>query len=68
MQVDEKEDLYVTDPAEQAVVELDRNGKELKRWTQDDSGKKFSRPTGIALDEKDRVLWWSTPISTRSRS
>lgn len=55
--VDERENLYATDPANQAVVELDRNGKELKRWTADDTGRKFSRPTGIALDAKTRVLW-----------
>ena len=57
VQVDARENLYVTDPAEQAVIELDRNGKEIKRWTADDAGKKFSRPTGIALDEKNGVLW-----------
>lgn len=57
LQVDEHENLYATDPPGQAVVELDRNGRQRKRWTEDDSGKKFSRPTGIALDEKNGVLW-----------
>jgi len=57
LDVDEGENIYATDPAGQAVVKLDRNGKELQRWTQDDAGRKFARPTGIALDQKNGVLY-----------
>ena len=51
------ESLYATDPASQSVVRLDRNGRETKRWTADDAGRKFSRPTGVALDAKRGVLY-----------
>ena len=30
--------------------EIDRNGRETKKWTTDMDGKKFLRPRGIAID------------------
>lgn len=57
LQVDAQENIYASDPPGLAVVKLDRNGRELKRWTEDDAGKKFAKPTGLALDEKNRLLW-----------
>ena len=57
LEVDAAENLYASDPAAGAVVQLDRNGRERKRWTQDDTGRRFARPTGLALDEKKRVLY-----------
>ena len=56
---DAQENLYASDPGTQSVLKLDRNGRETKRWTTDDAGKKFSRPTGVALDEKKGVLYVS---------
>jgi DNA-binding beta-propeller fold protein YncE len=57
LEADEQDELYASDPAAQAVVHLDRNGRELHRWTADDAGRKFARPTGVALDRKNRVLY-----------
>ena len=49
--------LYVSDPVARAVVQLDRRGAERRRWTTDDSGRKFLKPTGVALDRRNRVLY-----------
>ena len=49
--------LYVSDPVARAVVKLDRQGAERRRWTTDDSGRKFLKPTGVALDRRNRVLY-----------
>jgi len=55
--VDDKDDLYVSDPAGSAVLSLDRSGKVLRKWETDDAGKKLLRPTGLALDAKAGVLY-----------
>ena len=57
LEVDDQENIYASDPAGQAVVELDSGGHERKRWTQDDAGRKFAKPTGLALDQKARTLY-----------
>lgn len=57
LEVDDSETIYATDPAGQTVVALDSGGRERKRWTEDDAGRRFARPTGIALDRKKRVLY-----------
>jgi tripartite motif-containing protein 71 len=57
LDVDSDETVYVSDPNGEAVLRLDRSGRETKRWTADDEGKKFLRPTGVAIDRKARVLY-----------
>ncbi|MFN2631854.1 MAG: NHL repeat-containing protein [Thermoanaerobaculia bacterium] len=49
--------LFVSDPVAGAVVMLDRKGVERRRWTADGEGKKFARPTGVAVDRKNRILF-----------
>ncbi len=55
--VDDEENIFASDPAGQAVVMLDKNGRELKRWTEDSAGRKFAKPTGLALDRKKGTLY-----------
>jgi DNA-binding beta-propeller fold protein YncE len=57
LQVDDEENIYASDPSNQAVVELDQSGKQLRRWTEDDAGHKFAKPTGLALDHKSQILY-----------
>ncbi len=57
LEVDGDGTVYMTDPPANAVVEIGKNGNEARRWTADDGGKKFARPTGIALDPKNRILY-----------
>jgi DNA-binding beta-propeller fold protein YncE len=57
VEVDDDGSLYVTDPAAHIVLQLESSGKVRNRWTEDGKGQKFSRPTGIALDRKARVLY-----------
>ena len=40
-----------------AALELDRSGKLLHKWDADDAGKKFLKPTGLALDAANGVLY-----------
>src|ERR1700674_1911063 len=49
--------VYATDPVGNAVLAFDAAGKVLERWTAGDSRLPFSRPTGLALDEKARLLY-----------
>jgi DNA-binding beta-propeller fold protein YncE len=55
--VDDKDDLFVTVPAASAVLALDHSGKVLHKWDADDAGKKFLKPTGLALDAGNGVLY-----------
>ncbi len=57
VEVDAGEILYVTDPSGNAVLEFDASGQVRARRESDDSGKKFSIPTGLALDRKNRILY-----------
>jgi len=54
--VDDDETLFATDPAGPAVLQIGKGGKVVKSWTADDAGKPFARPTGIAIDRKERRL------------
>jgi YYY domain-containing protein len=49
--------LYVTDPEGAQVLEFDRSGNVSRRWTEDSSGQKFSRPTGLALSGESDTLY-----------
>lgn len=55
--VDRDETLFVSDSVGNAVVHLDRTGREVHRWTADDDGKKMLRPRGLAVDRKNRILY-----------
>jgi len=55
--VDAQENLYASVPAGSAVLALDRTGKVLHKWDADDAGKKLLKPTGVALDAKEGVLY-----------
>jgi DNA-binding beta-propeller fold protein YncE len=55
--VDDRDNLFATVPAASAVLELDRSGKVLHTWSADDSGRKFLKPTGLALDAGNGVLY-----------
>ncbi len=57
LDVDADETLYASDAVGNAVVQVDRNGREVRRWTTDDAGEKFARPRGVAIDRKNRVLY-----------
>jgi YYY domain-containing protein len=57
LEVDKDETLYVTDPVKNSVYHLDQKGSLLRTWTADDSGKAFSKPTGIALDRERGILY-----------
>jgi YYY domain-containing protein len=49
--------VWVSDPARNAVFEFDRDGKLRRRHDVDGAGAGFVRPTGLALDEKTRILY-----------
>jgi len=49
--------IYVSDPTAAAVVALDPAGAEKRRWTADDEGGKFDKPTGLALERKAGILY-----------
>jgi DNA-binding beta-propeller fold protein YncE len=55
--VDDKDDVFATAPAASAVLELDRSGRVIHKWDADDSGRKFLKPTGLALDAAAGVLY-----------
>jgi YYY domain-containing protein len=49
--------LYATDPAAAAVLVFDAAGKLRNRIIADEAGRKLEKPTGLALDPKDRILY-----------
>ena len=55
--VDSDETVYVTDPPGNALLELAPDGRPLRRLLADAAGVPFSRPTGLALDRKTRMLY-----------
>jgi DNA-binding beta-propeller fold protein YncE len=57
LEVGTDETIYATDPAASAVIAFDPSGPEKARWTADDEGSKFDRPTGLALDRKAGILY-----------
>ena len=57
LDLDSDETLLASDTNGNAIVKLDKNGREAHRWTADDAGEKFSSPRGIALDRRNRILY-----------
>jgi DNA-binding beta-propeller fold protein YncE len=57
LDLDSDETLLASDTNGNAIVQLDKNGREAHRWTTDDAGEKFSCPRGIALDRRNRILY-----------
>jgi DNA-binding beta-propeller fold protein YncE len=57
LEVGEAEEIYVTNPNGNTVLELASRGTVRNTWSSDDSGKPFARPTGIALDGKQGILY-----------
>ncbi|MGE5277260.1 MAG: DUF2298 domain-containing protein [Acidobacteriota bacterium] len=57
IEADEGDVLYVTDPLANALLTLDASGRVLERRETDPAGRKYSVPTGVALDRKDRILY-----------
>jgi sugar lactone lactonase YvrE len=55
--VDSDETVYVTDPPGNALLEIGPDGRTLRRLIADAAGVPFSRPTGLALDRKTRMLY-----------
>lgn len=59
LETDQNENVYVSYPDGAEVVSFNRSGAAGKRWNADDSGQKFLRPVGLALDRKQGVLYVS---------
>ena len=57
LDVDEDGSLYVSDPPRNALLQMDPSGALKKTFTQDDAGQALSRPTGVAIDRKNRLLY-----------
>ncbi len=58
LELDTDGSLWATDPGTaEAVLHLDRKGKVVDRRTAGDDGRRFSLPTGLALDAGRRVLY-----------
>lgn len=57
LEVDAEENIHVADAAGNALLLFDSSGRMLRRLTEDTAGEKFSRPMGIALDRKTRMLY-----------
>jgi DNA-binding beta-propeller fold protein YncE len=57
LDLDSDETLLASDTNGNAIVQLDKSGREAHRWTADDAGEKFSNPRGIALDRRNRILY-----------
>jgi len=57
LEIGETGEIYVTNPNGNTVLELASGGTVRNTWSSDDSGKPFARPTGIALDGKQGILY-----------
>jgi DNA-binding beta-propeller fold protein YncE len=49
--------IYVSDPNGNKVLELGGKGEVRNTWTAGDDGNGFARPTGIALDRRQSILY-----------
>jgi DNA-binding beta-propeller fold protein YncE len=57
LEIGETGEIYVTNPNGNTVLELASGGTVRNTWSSDDSGTPFARPTGIALDGKQGILY-----------
>ena len=58
LEVDEDGSIWATDPGSaEALLHFDGKGQLIDRRTSDGEGRRFSLPTGLALDRKGRVLY-----------
>lgn len=58
LEADDDESVFATDPGSaEAVIHLDRRGQILQKWEAASNGAKFSLPSGLALDQKARILY-----------
>jgi len=47
----------VGNPGRNTLIQLDPSGAVKKTYTQDDAGSELSRPSGVAIDRKNRLLY-----------
>src|SRR5262249_30749149 len=57
LDVDEDGTLYATNPSQNAALQLDPSGGLKRTIKTDEPGQKLSRPTGVAIDHKNRLLY-----------
>jgi DNA-binding beta-propeller fold protein YncE len=57
LEIDEDGTVYVSNPPRNALLELDASGALKKSSTKDDAGQELARPTGVAIDRKNRLLY-----------
>jgi DNA-binding beta-propeller fold protein YncE len=57
LDVDDDGTIYVSNPSKNALLELDPSGAVKKVSTKDDAGTELSRPEGIVIDRKNRLLY-----------
>jgi sugar lactone lactonase YvrE len=57
LEVDDRENLYASVPTAGRIEQLDRTGRVLRTWDADEQGTKFVRPTGLALDRRNALLY-----------
>lgn len=58
LEIDADGSVWATDPGSaEALLHFDRKGNVMERRTAGDDGRRFSLPTGLALERKSRVLY-----------
>ncbi len=55
--IDEDGTLFVSNPPRNVVLEIDPAGALKKSDNRDDAGRELSRPSGVAIDRKNRLLY-----------
>lgn len=57
LDVDEDGTVYVSNPPRNTLLQLDSSGALKKTFTRDDAGQELSRPSGVVIDRKNRLLY-----------
>ncbi len=57
IEIGRDETIYAADPATGAVRAFDSSGSVERTWSADDQGRKFAKPTGLALDRRRDILY-----------